>query len=165
MIIVFGEASLIVDLQYTDLLAPALACGFTLAVVDLLLSQIASDDGLSWQASGIVVLNLSPGEVAQAQTIRSENAALAFSECFALSRAARPLHTLVTDNAKLREIAKGRGISAYGFYWFLDQMERSGRVAAGVLRAGVTRLAKVGRCEMSQEEIDQRYPSLTGAIA
>jgi hypothetical protein len=136
MIIVFGESALISHLAYSDLLAPALACGFTLAVVDLLFSQFALDDGLSWLASGIAVLNLTADEVAQAQIIRSENLALAFSECFALSRAARPLHTLVTDNPKLIEIAKGHGVSAHGFYWFLDQMERSGRVAAGALRAG-----------------------------
>lgn len=94
MIIVFGESSVIVDLEYGELLAPALACGLTLAVVDLLFNQLSSEDGCSWQASGIVVLNLSPDEVARAQTIRSENAALALSECFAVSRAARPQHTL-----------------------------------------------------------------------
>ncbi len=43
--------------------------------------------------------------------------------------------------------------------WFLDQMEHSGRVAAGVLRAGLTTLVKMGRRRMSQEEIEQRYQS------
>lgn len=136
MIIVFGESSLISHLMYSDLLAPALACGFTLAVVDLLFNQIALDDGLSWLASGFVVLNLTADEVAQAQIIRSGNLALAFSECFALSRAARPLHTLVTDNLQLIETAKSRGVSAQGFSWFLDQVKRSGRVTAGARRAG-----------------------------
>lgn len=136
MIIVFGESSLIGHLAYSDLLAPALACGFTLAVVDLLFSQIALDESLSWLASGIVVLNLKAEEVALAQMIRSENLALALSECFALARAARPLHTLVTDNPKLREVAKGQGVAAHGSYWFLDQMEHSATAAAGVLRAG-----------------------------
>src|SRR5579871_2345460 len=110
MIIVFGESSVIVDLQYSDLLAPAMVCGFTLAVVDLMFNQIPSDDGFGWQAGGIVVLNLSGTEIEQAQAIRSENPALAFSECFALSRAARPQHTLVTENPKLREIAKDHGV-------------------------------------------------------
>ena len=167
MIIVFGESSVIVDLEYSDLLAPALACGFTLAVVDLLFTQLSSADGVSWQTSGIVVLNLSPDEVARAQTIRSENAALALSECFALSRAARPQHTLVTDNPKLREVAKDHGASAQGLNWFLDQMGYSGRVAAGVLRTGLTTLAKMGRRQMPQDEIEKRYPSWrnTQAIA
>lgn len=167
MIIVFGESSVMVDLEYSDLLAPALACGFTLAAVDLLFNQLSSEESVRWQASGLVVLNLSPDEVDRARNIRSENAALAFSECFALSRAARPQHTLVTGNPRLRAIAKDHGVSAQGFYWFLDQMERSGRVAAGVLRAGLTTLAKMGRCQMSQDEIEQRYPtwSNTQAIA
>lgn len=49
---------------------------------------------------------------------------------YALSRAARPQYTVVTDNSKLSEIAKGYGASAQGFNWFLDQMGHSGKVAA-----------------------------------
>lgn len=165
MIIVFGESSLIVDLEYSDLLAPALACGFTLAVVDLLFNQISSKDSLSWQASGIVVLNLSPNEVERARTIRSENTALAFSECFALSRAARPQHTLVTDNPRLRKIADDHSVSAQGFNWLLDQMGHSGRVAAGVLRTGLSMLAKMGRRQMSPAEIERRHQSWSHARA
>ena len=142
-----------------------MVCGFTLAVVDLLFSQISSDEGISWQASGIVVLNLSGTEVERAQTLRSENTGLAFSECFALSRAARPQHTLVTDNPNLREVAKDHVVSAQGFNWFLDQMEHSGRVAAGVLRAGLATLVKMGRRQMSQEEIEQRYQSWNTRLA
>jgi hypothetical protein len=165
MIIVFGESSVIVDLQYSDLLAPAMACGFSLAVVDLLFNQMSLDDGVSWQASGIVVLNLSGTEVEWAQTLRSENTGLAFSECFALSRAARPQHTLVTDNQTLREVAKANGVPAEGFSWLLEQMAHSGRVAAGVLRAGMTTLAKMGRRQMSQEDIEQQYQSWNTSLA
>jgi hypothetical protein len=155
----------IVDLEYSELLAPALASGFTLAIVDLLFYQVSSGDGLSWQASGIVVLNLSSDEVERAQTIRSRNSLLAFSECFALSRAARPQHTLVTDNPRLRAVASDHGVSAHGSNWFLDQMGHSGRVAAGVLRAGMTTLVKMGRRQMSQEDIEQRYQSWNTGVA
>jgi hypothetical protein len=165
MIIVFGEPSLIFDLEYGQLLTPALTCQFTLAAVDLLFDQVSSHDGMTWQASGFVVLNLLPGEVELAATIKLENPALAFSECFALSRARRPSHTLVTDNSRLRDVAAYHGVPTQGFNWLIDQMAHSGRVAASVLRAGMTTLAKTGRRKISHEEIQERYQSWTGKLA
>ena len=157
MIIVVGESSVIVDLEYSDLLTPALGCGFTLAIVDLLFSQVSYDDGVGWQARGVVVLNLFPAEVETAQAIKRERTALSFAECFALSRAARPQHVLVTDSPTLRGAAQEHGVSAHDSHWLMDQMARTGKVTAEALRDGMTQLVNRGRRRQSSQEIEARY--------
>ena len=51
--------------------------------------------------------------------------------------------------------AFSRSLSAHGLYWFLDQMQRSGRADAGLLWTGLTTMPDMRRCQV--EDIKQRY--------
>jgi hypothetical protein len=157
MIILVSDTSILIDLEGGGLLEPAFSCGLTMVVPDLLYEkELEPENGPVLRKLGLGVLALTPDEVSLAQDLRAKRKALSLPDCFALSCAARPDHTLVTGDKILRTEAQARLGAVYGLLWILDQMEASQKVPATLLLDGLTRISNHPRCRLPHAEVRAR---------
>lgn len=157
MIILVSDTSVLIDLERGGLLEPAFACGLTMVVPDLLYErELEAGNGPLLRRLGLGVVALVPDEVTYAQRVRTERSGLSLPDCFALSCARRPHHTLVTGDQLLRAEAQSRQCTVYGLLWILDQMEASGKVGATLLHEGLTRIFNHPRSRLPHAEVRLR---------
>ena len=157
MVILVSDTSILIDLERGNLLEAAFSCGLTMVVPDLLYDQELEDEnGPYLKHLGLGVVNLTPKEVSLAQQIHTQRKALSLPDCFALSCATRPGHTLVTGDKVLRCEAKQRIGTVYGLLWILDAMATSGKTEIELLIEGLKTIASHPRCRLPSAETDAR---------
>lgn len=157
MIILVSDTSILIDLDRGGLLEAAFSCGLTMVVPDLLYeSELEKENGQYLKTLGLGVINLNPNEVTMAQSVHSQRPALSLPDCFALSCASRPGHTLITGDKALRSEAMNRLGTVRGLLWLLDQMEASGSVSKSQLFQGLTQIKAHIRCRLPKDEVKSR---------
>lgn len=160
MLILVSDTSILIDLERGGILESVFTCGLQLIVPDLLYErELESVNGPYLQSLGLNVVTLTSDELSFAQAVRNERKTLSWPDCFALSCAMRPKHTLITGDKALRNEGKSRGATVYGLLWLLDQMAASGNVHASVLCDGLSRIKAHPRCRLPLEEVKIRLES------
>jgi hypothetical protein len=157
VIILVSDTSILIDLDRGGLLESAFSCGLTMIVPDLpYQKELENENGAYLRTLGLGVVALTPDELVLAQTVRTQRTTLSLPDCFALSCATRPLHSLVTGDKALRNEAKARGSSVFGLLWLLDRMAASNSVAFNLLYEGLTRIHGHPRCRLPADEVKAR---------
>lgn len=157
MIILVSDTSVLVDLERGGLLEAAFSCGFTMVVPDMLYKrELESNNGPYLRSLGLGVAALTADELGLAQTIKGQRQGLSLPDCFALTCALRPGHSLVTGDKTLRSEAIKRLGVVYGLLWVLDRMEESGFVPKHLLRDGLAAIYSHPRCRLPKDEVKVR---------
>ena len=157
MIVLVSDTSVLIDLERGSLLEAAFACGHQMVVPDLLYDQeLAPENGPLLKQMGLLVVELTSEEVGFAQAVRIKNAKLSLPDCFALSCARRPEHLLMTGDGPLRAEAQGKKINCRGLLWLLDQMEKTGVIAAVSLAEGLQKIVAHPRCRLPKHDVNER---------
>lgn len=157
MIVLVSDTSVLIDLERGGLLEAAFSCGLTMVVPDLLYArELELENGPLLRSLGLGVVALSPDEVSFAQQLRRQQPGLSLPDCFALSCARRPDHTLVSGDKLLRTEARARQCTVYGLLWILDHMGACGAVSTSLLHEGLTRITNHPRCRLPRAEVQAR---------
>ena len=162
MIILVSDTSVLIDLERGGMLETVFTAGLTLVVPDLLYErELEKDIGPYLRQLGLGVVTLTAAEVQVAQKVRTERPGLSLPDCFALSCASRPDHSLVTGDGLLRKEAGKRLGSVYGLLWLLDQIEASGKTTHEVLREGLSKISDHPRTRLPKDEVLRRLSAWT----
>lgn len=165
MAILVSDTSVLIDLERSDLLEHAFSFGFVIAVPDLLYQkELERENGPYLRELGLNILSLTPDELLLVQSIKDDRPALSLPDCFALSCALRQDHVLLTGDMNLRKEATNRTATVYGFLWFLDQMESSGKFNLTLLHEGLSKISANKRCRLPKEEIKARLLKWTEKV-
>jgi len=122
MILLVADVSIFLEFERNELMVPLFAAGLTIAAVDLLCYELRAAFGTSFFELGLHVLDLFPDELGRAQALWSSNKTLSLSECFALVRACRGGHILVTASPHLQSVAQAYGVVTLGWGWLAEQV-------------------------------------------
>jgi hypothetical protein len=156
LIVLVSDTSVLIDLERGGLLEGAFSCGLTMVVPDLLYKRELEDhNGPYLRALGLGVVALTAEEMVCAQSIKSQKKSLSLPDCFALTRALRPNHYLVSGDKALRNEADAQAAPVYGLLWLLDRMEECG-VAVHSLRTGLEIIFGHERCRLPKDEVRAR---------
>jgi hypothetical protein len=156
MILLVADTSILVDLERGGLLEFAFGYGWTFVVPDLLYErELAEQNGPYLKSLGLGVIELTPDEVALAQQVRAERRALSLPDCFALSCALRPGHTLLSGDKALRAEAVARNGTVYGLLWLLDQLEQGG-LSKALLYEALQKISAHPRARLPTAEVRSR---------
>ncbi len=157
MIILVSDTSVLIDLERGGLLEAAFACGYQMIVPDLLYErELENDNGPLLKKMGLSVISLTAEEVAYAQAVSEKQPALSLADCFALSSARRPNHSLMTGDSALRQHAEGINIPCFGLLWILDQMEGTKAISRSSLREGLEKICAHPRCRLPKSAVSDR---------
>jgi hypothetical protein len=156
MILLVADTSILVDLERGGLLESAFGYGWTFVVPDLLYErELADQNGAYLKSLGLGVIELTPDEVALAQQVQAERRALSLPDCFALSCALRPSHTLLSGDKALRAEALARNGTVYGLLWLLDQLEQAG-LSKALLYEALQKISAHPRARLPAAEVRPR---------
>ncbi len=152
MIVLVSDTSILIDLERGGLLEAAFARDWTMIVPDLLYErELLRENGPYLRSLGLGVVELSPDEVTLAQQVRRERPSLSLADCFALSCALRPDHTLLTGDKALRQEVRARNGQVNGLLWLLDQMHKAGTSSTS-LSDGISKILAHARCRLPKVE-------------
>ena len=159
MDLLVSDTSVLVDLKRGDLLREAFQLPYRLVVPDLLYERELRDHGGDeLTALGLVVAEVTSGQVAYARDCRREKPALSLPDVYALAVAATCRGTLITGDRRLRSLAKVEGVPCHGLLWLPDEMHRTG-VPVESLHKGLQAIREHPRCRLPMREVDHRLAS------
>ena len=166
MDLLVADTSVLVDLARGNLLHETFELPYRFVVPDLLYERELRDHGGDeLTALGLVVAEVTSGEVVYARDCRRDRPALSLPDVFALAVAATRRGTLITGDRRLRTLAREKGVPCHGLLWLLDEMHRIG-VPAELLHEGLQAIPEHPRCRLparSRREAGQlpRRPAMT----
>jgi predicted nucleic acid-binding protein len=161
MIVLVADTSVLIDLEHGGLLQVAFVSGLTLVVPDLLYDyELAERNGNYLQSLGLVVVDLTPTELAVAQELKNSRVGLSLPDCFALACAQRAGHALATGDQNLRKAAVERGVEVHGVLWLLDLLADAG-VPRETLAQGLMAIRDHPKCQLPKGEMESRIDAWT----
>ena len=157
MKILVSDTSVLIDLERGTFLDSCFQLPFEFAVPDLLYArELAEFGGQQLIARGLRVEELTPNEVAVAQTVRGAHPKLSMPDAFAFSLATERGWSLLSGDAELRALAHTREVSCFGVLWVLDQFFDGHVIEAATIIAGLDVIAAHPRCRLPRSEIQAR---------
>lgn len=158
------DTSVVIDLERGGLLDSAFACGWAIAVPDLLYErELAENSGPYLKTLGLGVLELISEEANLAQRVRTARNALSLPDCFAFSLATREKNILLCGDGALRAEAERQKVAVHGILWLMDRMEERG-IAPSLLHEGLTRISTHRNCRLPHAEVRARLDRWHGMI-
>jgi hypothetical protein len=169
MRIVINDASCLIDLRKAGLLHAALALPFefhvALPLVEVELTDFSQAEIDDLKARGLLVVDLSPDQVARAIELRASYGSLSIHDCFCISLSeAIQESMLLTGDQTLRNRATALGIEVHGVLWITDQLEASGAVAYAQILEGLVFLREDPVVFLPQDEVATRIERLTKLV-
>lgn len=157
MKILVSDTSVLIDLERGGFLDSCFRLSVQFAVPDLLYArELADFGGPELIKRGLLVEELTPEELALAQSIRAAHPKLSLPDAFAYSLAAGRGWTLLTGDGELRALAQVKQIPFFGVLWVLDQFFDGNVVEAVALATGLQTIADHPRCRLPRAEIHLR---------
>ena len=163
MDLLVSDTSVLVDLERGNLLREAFQLPYRLVVPDLLYErELREHGGDELLALGLVVVEVTSAQVADALDYRRDKPALSLPDVYALAVAATRGGTLITGDRRLRSLAMETGVPCHGLLWLLDEMHRIG-VPAESLHCGLQSIREHPRCRLPAREVDRRLDTYRSA--
>ena len=152
-----SDTSVLVDLERGSLLDAAFRLSFGFAVPDLLYKrELENYNGDRLRRLGLRVLTLDGDGVIRALNYRRRHPTLSLPDCFALVLAMLNKWTLLTGDAKLRELAEAEHIDCHGVLWLLDEMLEAAVAPVRELHDGLATISEHPRCRLPKAEVRKR---------
>ena len=121
--IVVSDSSVLIDIERGCLFDAAFALPFDFCVPDLLYRlELEPYGGNELVAKGLQVLELDGDGVAQAASYHQTERAISLPDAFALALARRTGSTLLTGDARLRQLAVTEKVACHGVLWLIDRV-------------------------------------------
>lgn len=152
-----SDTSVLIDLERGDFLDAIFALPYKFAVSDVLFErEMQGEWGEYLLKIGLLVMDVSPIGVVNAQRYRQQRTSLSISDSFALALAKERQSLLLTGDGLLRELAGEENVECHGLFWLLDIMEKLGVPGLQALHEGLTIIASHPRCRLPRREIRVR---------
>ncbi|WP_422035521.1 hypothetical protein [Reyranella sp.] len=157
MNILVSDTSVLIDLERGGFLDSCFQLPIQLVVPDLLYArELADFGGPELIKHGLVVEELTAGELAIAQEVRNGHPKLSLPDAFAYSLASARGWVLLSGDGELRALAQANKIPYFGVLWVLDQFFDGKVVEAATLATGLQAIADHPRCRLPRAEITIR---------
>lgn len=136
--VVINDASCLIDLHKVGLVEVMLQLPYHFVVaLPVAHNEVLDFTAADWQrfsGSGLVQVDLDPGQVGRAIAHRSQYAKLTAEDCFSLVLAQDHKNSiLLTGDAELRNVATGKGCEVHGVVWVTDEIHSRSLLASSKL--------------------------------
>ncbi len=157
MNVLVSDTSVLIDLERGELLSQVFRLDFDFAVPDLLYErELKEYGGPDLLGLGLRIEELDGNAVSLAMSYRRDDPTLSLPDSFALSLAKTNSWTLLSGDARLRQLAKEEDVACHGVLWLLDQVQAQGIVDGDDLYVGLQKIAAHPRCRLPDSEIQKR---------
>jgi hypothetical protein len=157
MDVLVSDTSVVIDLERAQLIESVFALPYRFIVPTALYEKEIRDyGGEQLLALGLVVQELTSGQVTEAQRLRSLERRISIHDSFALSLAKTEAAILLSGDAALRELAAAEEVRCHGVLWLFDRLEEHQVVHVSDLHACLGRLAAHPRCRLPPDAVEQR---------
>lgn len=144
MRIIVSDSSCLIDMHKGGLLGAMFELPYRFSIVDTLfeneLLSLSQNEKYMLRKRGMNVVELNGAQVQQAFEYKQEHPALSPNDCFALVLAEITEDAILfTGDARLKKLAKHRGIETHGVLWALDQLAAEPGISHSLLCESITR--------------------------
>ena len=163
--VVVSDSSVLIDLERGTLFDAVFALPFDFCVPDLLYGlELEPYGGQRLIAKGLRVFELDGDGVALAAHYHQSVHAISLSDAFALALARQTASTLLTGDARLRQLAHDEHVACHGVLWLIDQMFETPSATAEALHVALSQIRDHPRCRLPTAEVNKRLRAFESAI-
>ncbi len=163
--VVVSDSSVLIDLERGAFFAAAFALPLEFYVPDLLYRrELEPYGGDRLLHMGLRVLELDDAGVARAARYTQAISALSLPDAFALALAHTTRGTLLTGDARLRQLARDENIACHGLLWLLERMFRDRTATPRQLHDGLVTIRDHPRCRLPKAEVTKRLRAFARAF-
>ena len=163
--VVVSDSSVLIDLERGSFFATAFALPLEFYVPDLLYRrELEPYNGDRLLEMGLRVLELDDVGVSRALRYRQAVPALSLPDAFALSLAHATCGTLLTGDARLRQLASTEKIACHGLLWLLDRIFQARTATPSQLHDGLVSIRDHPRCRLPKGEINKRLRAFARSL-
>lgn len=157
MEVLVSDPSVLIDLEYGQVLEPSFSLPFRFVVPDFLYNrEIRGRAGVDWLELGLQVERLDGAGIELAFRYRRMRKKLSRSDSFALALAKTKSWTLLSGDGELRALSCEEGVPCHGVLWIFDQMFEMNVVHPGKLFSGLKTISEHKRCRLPKREVEMR---------
>jgi len=161
--ILVSDTSILIELERGGLLEEAFNLPMEFAVPDVLyVRELSQMENFDFIENGILIEELNPESVENAQQYRTENPGLSIPDCFSLALAKDNGWPLLTGDGLLRRCANKHKVECHGIFWVLDLMNEKGVATAQQLHTGLQKISEHPRCRLTKRLVNEALQKLTG---
>ncbi len=119
-----SDANIIIDIIAGNLIEAMFSLNYEFGTPDILYAEELEDQHPEIQKAGLKLLELQPKSIETAMEYYENNTAskVSVNDCIALSLAQQEQCTLLTGDAKLRQLAIVEGVRVKGTLWLVRQL-------------------------------------------
>lgn len=157
MRVLVSDTSVLIDLERGGLLEVIFRLPVEFAVPDLLFErELKGELGDRLSALGLRVEALTSLEVGRAIEVRRTDGSLSTPDAFAFAIAESRKWTLLTGDARLRELAQRSRVDMHGVLWVFDALAHAAALTNGELHRALTAVTSHPRCRLPLAEVRKR---------
>lgn len=155
--LLISDVNIIIDFTVAGLTEAVFALQYDYGIVDLQFAAELEDQQPEILEAGLRLYELAPKSVAYASSLLIENARLRVSiyDCMALSLAKQEDCTLLTGDAKLRQLALMEGVTVRGTLWLMEQMLEECHITAEMAKEAYAKMLDDGS-RLPEDEIQKQ---------
>ena len=144
--LLISDANIIIDIVAGELVNAMFRLAYDFGVPDVLYADELEAQHSDILDAGLKLFELQPDSVDYANTLIEENVNLRVSvhDCMALSLAKQECCTLLTGDAKLKQLAMVENVSVRGTIWLVEQMIDIGQITVAEAEIAYGRMLKDG---------------------
>jgi len=166
MRIIVSDSSCLIDMYKGGLLGAMFELPYGFSIVDTLfeneLLSLSQNEKYMLRERGMNVVELSGPQVKQAFQYKQENPALSPNDCFALVLSEITQDAILfTADARLKKLAKHKGIETHGVLWALDQLAAEPAIPHSLLWESINRFIDDPLVFLSKTELNNRLRKLS----
>lgn len=157
MRVLVSDTSVLIDLERGALLEVLFRLPMEFTVPDLLFErELKGELGNRLSALGLRVEELTSVEVGRAVEVRRRDGSLSTPDAFAFAVAESRKWTLLTGDARLRELAQQCRVETHGVLWVFDALADAAVLTNGELHRALTAVTAHPRCRLPLAEVRRR---------
>jgi predicted nucleic acid-binding protein len=141
---VIADASVLIDLMLGGILVQASRLELGWAAADTTVDELDEVAGTVQAVLALESLELSLGQVEEAEALAAQNRPLSLPDCHALVLARSEGALLLTGDQKLRRAAERCGVDVHGTLWLLDEMLAACALTPQRAAEALTRMRRAG---------------------
>ena len=166
MRVVVSDSSVLIDLERGTLFEAAFSLPLVFCVPDILYRrELEPYGGQQLIEQGLRILELDADGAALAERYYRSVSDISVPDAFSLALARATTGTLLTGDARLRQLAHDEDVACHGVLWLIDQMFETPTATADVLHAALSRIRDHPRCRLPAAEINKRLRAFDRATS
>jgi len=144
--LLISDANIVIDIIVGDLARAMFALDYEFGIPDILFAAELEEQHPEILDEGLKLYELQPEAVNMANTLLADNTQLRVSiyDCMALSLAQQENCTLLTGDAKLKQLAIVEGVTVRGTLWLVEQMFNKEHITAAMAGEAYAKMLEDG---------------------